>query len=115
MTQKDEALKALKYLDGLSWQLKRYSDDGSYPHIDSRVSAGKLYEFAKEIDTVIEKCKAALSDAVTLPDGWVAVPVEPTDEMLNRAADFCDFSHETYRHIYKAMLQAAPTCEKKKG
>lgn len=67
----------------------------------------------KTIDT-LDVCKAALSDAVMLPDGWVAVPVEPTKNMLLQICangeDFRDWNNK-----YKAMLQAAPTCEKEKG
>lgn len=75
---------------------------------------------------VIESQKAALSDnesvANTLPDGWVAVPVEPTPKMVD--ATFNDAietngaseSHNRRnKRIYKAMLQAAPSCEKEKG
>jgi hypothetical protein len=55
----------------------------------------------------------ALSVANTLPDGWVAVPVEPTDEMIKAATyntnlDW-ELDHSSTIGNYKAMLQAAPT------
>jgi hypothetical protein len=69
-------------------------------------------------------CKAALSEPVTLHDGWVAVPGEPTEEMieagsytlLTGAQDRPELSWaDESKLAYKAMLQAAPTCEKEKG
>jgi len=51
-----------------------------------------------------------------LPPGWVAVPVEPTDEMLrDGAANIGAFfeRHGLYpnsRAVYRAMLAAAPPC-----
>jgi hypothetical protein len=65
---------------------------------------------------------AALARPPALPPGWVAVPVEPTREMIE-AADEADAEY-TFRNFgdgaslqqqsgydhYVAMLAAAPTC-----
>ena len=42
-------------------------------------------------------------------DGWVSVPIKPTEEMIKQGdiAQWGAYSHCT--HIYKAMIQAAPT------
>lgn len=53
----------------------------------------------------------------SLPDGWVAVPVEPTDEMIKAATyntnlDW-ELDHSSTIGNYKAMLQAAPTLNEK--
>lgn len=75
---------------------------------------------APEIDVQLaEFALAALtqpaSPALKLPDGWVAVPVEPNWEMLS--ADGCKehhngqtcLHHDNRRRIWAAMLSAAPT------
>jgi hypothetical protein len=77
-----------------------------------------------EICANIIKNFTPVSTAVTLPDGWVAVPVEPTDEMLEAGGvelikaitgrPNLSWADES-KLAYKAMLQAAPTCEKEKG
>lgn len=57
----------------------------------------------------------AIADAIRslasqpVQDGYVLVPVEPTDAMLQAAWDSCSFGDETtYRECWKAMLAAAP-------
>ena len=51
---------------------------------------------------LLERIKA---DEGAVPDGWVVVPVEPTDAMCD-AGDLPDTA--TAYDIYKAMLAAAP-------
>jgi hypothetical protein len=71
----------------------------------------------KVIGEAIDVAIAALSDAVTPPDGWVAVPVEPTEQMLMAGLDAWSSSNVINQQTgikkeYQAMLQAAPNCEK---
>lgn len=52
----------------------------------------------------------ALYEATTVQrEGWVSVPIEPTEKMIKQGdiAQWGAYSHCT--HIYKAMIQAAPT------
>jgi hypothetical protein len=60
-----------------------------------------------------------LNDSV-IPDGWVLVPREPTEEMLLRAGKTpdgvscrggIDWLGKMLPKYYKAMLSAAPKCE----
>jgi hypothetical protein len=41
-----------------------------------------------------------------VPDGWVMVPIEPTEDMVLAAVD-CRFKDQNSRAIYKAMISAA--------
>lgn len=78
---------------------------------ESKVRELKYYEV-----NALYACKDALSEPVTLPDGWVAVPVEPTAWMVEQG-DAKAKIHNSYSgedsyientdEVYKAMLQAA--------
>lgn len=64
------------------------------------------------------------SASARVPDGWQLVPIEPTDEMIDKGTDQyeCEQGDTWYRNhqlsegdciaIYKAMLAAAPKPEK---
>jgi hypothetical protein len=49
-------------------------------------------------------------------EGWVSVPIEPTDEMIDEAFKICEIKpfgkyktgNDVRRAVYKAMLSAAP-------
>ena len=45
-----------------------------------------------------------------IPDGWVVVPVEPTEEM-NKAGWTAMNEHDAINPTYRAMLAAAPQQE----
>lgn len=51
--------------------------------------------------------------AARLPDGWVAVPVEPTVEMVKKMRYHCGGYDKNIKDGYKAMLAAAPQQEVK--
>lgn len=53
--------------------------------------------------------------AYKLPEGWVAVPVEPTEGMLSAAGVNVILSDDEALIAYKAMLAAAPQREVKNG
>lgn len=60
---------------------------------------------------VFTRFRAMLSStpiSTSLPDGWVAVPVEPTAEMIDamRSDDWPSLSALECRSIYRAMLSA---------
>lgn len=46
--------------------------------------------------------------ALRARDGYVLVPVEPTDEILEAMIQADDDGPGVYRRIYRAMLSAAP-------
>ena len=58
--QTEEALNGLKHLETIVDELKTYSDQGQHLKIPSHLSAGNCWWMAKEIETVINTCKAAL-------------------------------------------------------
>ncbi|MDV0448907.1 hypothetical protein [Enterobacter roggenkampii] len=67
-------------------------------------------------------CRAAMlqgtepvSQPYTLRDGWVAVPIEPTAEMVKKMRYHCGGYDKNIKDGYKAMLAAAPQQEVKNG
>lgn len=91
------------------------------------VTQEQKFKYWQESKAHIKTLEAAIYDAVTLPDGWVPVPVEPTEaEYLEHAvqeelllfaseSDYLAIANgvwELFIKRYKSMLQAAPTCEK---
>ncbi len=43
-----------------------------------------------------------------VPDGWVLVPKEPTQEMTDCVAGYFDFQTNSAANAYRAMISAAP-------
>lgn len=41
-------------------------------------------------------------------EGWLSVPIEPTEEMINKCLVHC-YSRDDVIQSYQAMIQAAPT------
>jgi hypothetical protein len=65
------------------------------------------YYDADEWEAFKSALRTALESASRLPDGWVAVPVEPTQEMISVAiARGCAGDYN--EGIWAAMLAAAP-------
>lgn len=66
-------------------------------------------------DLVAElRARIAELEARQEPEGWQAVPKEPTPEMENAACEAADngkFSGAYLRAIYRAMLAAAPSAD----
>lgn len=54
------------------------------------------------------KTKAQLASRGGVPDGWKLVPIEPTQEMVDRGAEEVDWYAHNARYCYMAMLDAAP-------
>jgi hypothetical protein len=89
------------------------------------VTQEEKFKYWQESKAHIKALEAALSDAVTLPDGWVSDPdtipaqlIEVTRQAIR--IEFGDDGTDGYykrilAKIFKAMLQAAPTYEKEKG
>ncbi len=74
---------------------------------------------AAEQRQVALQARAAVLDAMTVPEGWQLVPKVPTDDMLvEGAARVRDFYEKTGQYprtkaMYAAMLAAAPQKEDK--
>lgn len=66
-------------------------------------------DFIKHVKAVSEKVRAGNSPAI--PDGYVMVPKEPTDEMLAAAKEWTGLT-STAEVVYIKMLAAAPQQEK---
>lgn len=67
-------------------------------------------------------CRAAMlqgaepvTTACKLPEGWVAVPVEPTTNQWAAGMQAFDSGMDKVTRVYKAMLAAAPQQEVKNG
>lgn len=66
---------------------------------------------ASALDSLPQNADSRCSNSPVFPDGWVMVPVEPTEEML---AELCLVKGWTARALnarYQAMLAAAPKPE----
>ncbi|HHK9531299.1 TPA: hypothetical protein ACQZHT_004531 [Enterobacter hormaechei] len=78
--------------------------------------AGSADECRKLVRKHIEDaCRAAMlqgadGNSPVIPDGWVVVPVEPTEEM-NKAGWTAMNEHDAINPTYRAMLAAAPQQE----
>ena len=74
--------------------------------VQEYVTQMRLYVISDSAAKSLANIRAALSEAKA--GGWVAVPVEPTQAMLDAAdkvQDGCNFGLDD---IYKAMLAARP-------
>lgn len=105
MTQKDEALQILK--DYNAWRRGNDCDLDTTLPMPNPKNVGMAIDFA--ISALSEP------ETVTLPDGWVAVPAEPTADMLKSTLEVhCrSIDNFSWTAMYKAMLQAAPTLNEK--
>jgi hypothetical protein len=77
----------LDYAKGEYVQVLRPNEDGT--------TSSKMYEVAP-----VQR------------EGWVSVPIEPTEEMLDavlKGTTYADDNRQLMREAYKAMIQAAPT------
>ncbi len=83
--------------------------DGSMSFIESADIGTQLYT----ADQLTEAYEAGKRDAI--PEGWVLVPKEPTEEMLRapwlKIDEQTSFKLKTAHNYYKAMLAAAPKGE----
>lgn len=67
----------------------------------------KVADFRNALVAYGQACRAAQKQAVSCPDGWKLVPIEPTVEMLTTEA--IDTGERTSRTTWAGMLAAAPT------
>ena len=104
-----------RMIDSLMEMIGRISDALGISHEEQSAASGD-----EEILHEIAELKAALAKRETVPEGFVLVPKEPTDEMLMEGCDAMQENHETAnygmccgctfketRAAYTAMLSAA--------
>ena len=92
-----------------AWHYEQYLLEN--PNIDI-ANAKYIYDYAHKNPLVAQLRESHFivwqaAKAQAVPDGFVVVPKEPTDEMLI-AADNCEIDGKVTAHnIYKAMLAAS--------
>lgn len=124
-----EALEAAAAPDDLSewadmqfllWDAQRragISDGEIIAAMEEKLNINMARQWEKSRDG--EPCRHIERDSNSpeIPDGWVMVPIEPTDEMIIAAMDSDDVTYNDsddtvfyvqHREIYRAMLAAAP-------
>ena len=86
------------------WPRKPLGDDlisGDVVTVAARAAWGARDAEINEL----KKANSSLAKAAIIPEGYVLVPVEPTEAMLNAGLDANVVPHP--EDIYKAMIQAA--------
>lgn len=99
------------------WEMQTKGKGSSFRLCDTKT--GERYHVLDErLQPVLEQMAREMHEAskqVSLPDGWVAVPVEPTADMLKSTLEVhCrSIDNFSWTAMYKAMLQAAPKLNEK--
>ncbi|STD27198.1 Uncharacterised protein [Enterobacter asburiae] len=96
-----------KFLAQKIWNACRTAIHQSAENTESRCTM----QPASALDSLPQNADSRCSNSPVFPDGWVIVPVEPTEEML---AELCLVKGWTARALnarYQAMLAAAPKPE----
>lgn len=104
---------AQDYQSSLSWYQENLDSPNAEQDCDESTAAFKreivhrekdiIADLLDEIDELRECRKARI-----VPDGWIAVPVEPTGDMLARIKLSKVWTTEALTARYKDMLSAAP-------
>jgi len=85
------------------------------------IPAELWHELQDSLEQMPQRAELFTQIKVTLPDGWVAVPAEPTEKMIAVVFEYlirCDVENvdgDDIRGALRCAIQAAPTCEKEKG
>ncbi|MFZ5175745.1 hypothetical protein ACOY5X_05375 [Enterobacter kobei] len=66
-----------------------------------------------EDDTLYVRADVVTGNSPVIPDGWVMVPVEPTEQMIMAAGPNCPDAFDYLRTAYKDIIAAAPQQEVK--
>lgn len=104
---------AQDYQSTLSWYQENLDNPNAEQDCDEARAAFKreigyretdiIADLLNEMDELLEYRKARI-----VPDGWVAVPTEPTGDMLARIKLSAIWTTEALTARYKDMLRAAP-------
>jgi hypothetical protein len=93
--------------EAVAWRWRKAGTDGPWDTGGNPIEGPGAADFYE-----IEPLYA--SPALTEPEGWRLVPVEPTDEMLHAAQDATiSTGWDQARDCYAAMLAASPTVEER--
>ncbi len=102
-----DAVEARDFIDG-GWSCQEYVELGRFQ--EAMLQNGNS---PAQSDCCPEQnyiAPAQDGDSPVIPDGWVLVPVEPTEEM-NKAGWTAMNEHDAINPTYRAMLAAAPQQE----
>ena len=80
-------------------------DDATYVEDLARAAWEAAWDHQQKIIDGFKQANNDLAKAAIRPDGYVLVPVEPTEAMLNAGLDANVVPHP--EDIYKAMISAA--------
>lgn len=61
-----------------------------------------------EDDTLYVRADVVTGNSPVIPDGWVMVPIEPTEQMIMAAGPNCPDAFDYLRTAYKDIIAAAP-------
>jgi hypothetical protein len=105
-----------KLLDLIVQDIRQRAADGDCSCI-KQPNANQLEQAVFELASQVDALQA---ERAAVMEGWVLVPLEPTQAMLRAGAEFTnrDDGSEYWpgtQDIYKAMLSAAPTLAGKGG
>ena len=130
-----DAVEARDFIDG-GWSCQEYVELGRFQEAVSgnspvipdglRLALSNAGIAAPESDEMLaatcEKCIQALVTWVkerkpfrsaVIPDGWVMMPVEPTEEMLDEFDSIIDYGAEDSKDAWSRLIAAAPQQEVK--
>ncbi|MFB4595873.1 hypothetical protein [Enterobacter cloacae] len=102
-----DAVEARDFIDG-GWSCQEYvelerSQEAITNHTEDKLA---MVDHYGDSNNMVEP----VTTTNKLPEGWVAVPVEPTEEM-NKAGWTAMNEHDAINPTYRAMLAAAPQQE----
>ena len=66
----------------------------------------ELLVICRQASMVIDQLRTDLAKAQAVPEGFVLVPKEPTEKMIDAGHDFCKNNIVTPSGFYKAMIEA---------
>lgn len=74
---------------------------------------GNHRDLSYPVDPQVAEYEKIMQQAV--PDGWVAVPVEPTEEILDEFDSIIDYGAEDSKDAWRRLISAAPQQEAVNG
>lgn len=103
MEMDDDFDSAFEYGKAVGWNAYRAAMLQGAENVESRCTI----QTVPALDSSPKIAESRCSNSPVIPDGWVVVPVEPTEEM-NKAGWTAMNEHDAINPTYRAMLAAAP-------
>ena len=89
------------------WFTEHYNYQREYT-VEEYVTAQAAWDYQQKIIDGFKQANNDLAKAAIRPDGYVLVPVEPTEKMEEAGLEVHPWDYtEDMQKIYKAMIQAA--------